>query len=77
MPDNEAPRARIAKSLRVVRESPGAAARLYIDGELFEYATVDGFSVHPKRGQIPSVSVQIAAQTVEVDDCVQPPAEES
>lgn len=58
---------RIAKVLRVVRESAGAA-RLYIDGEYFEYATVDGFTVHPKRKELPAVTVTIAAWRVEVVD---------
>ena len=40
---------KIAKTLRVVREGTGHA-RLYIDGEPFDYATVDGFTVHPRAG---------------------------
>lgn len=59
---------KIAKTLRVVREGPGRPARLYIDGELFEYATVDGFGVHPRRGEMPGVTVTIAASRVEVVD---------
>lgn len=60
----------IPKELRVVRDNPGAAARLYIDGELFPHATIDGFAVHPQRGRLPSVSVSIAAQSVIVEDSV-------
>jgi hypothetical protein len=65
----------IAKTLRVVREGSGHA-RLYIDGEYFEYATVDGFTVHPKRNEIPGVTVTIAAWRVElVDDIDAKPGE--
>lgn len=64
---------KIAKSLRVIRDTLGSAARLEIDGELFPFATVDGFSVHPKRGQMPSVTVSIAAESVELLDSVTPP----
>lgn len=67
---------KIAKTLRVVREGTGTPARLYIDGELFEYATVDGFSAHPRRGEIPCVTVTIAAWRVElVDDIDAKPGE--
>jgi len=59
---------KIAKTLRVVREGIGAPARLYIDGEYFEYATVGGFTVHPARGEMPGVTVTIAAWRVEVVD---------
>jgi hypothetical protein len=59
---------RIAKTLRVVREGTGTAARLYIDGELFDYATVNGFSVHPARNEMPGVTVTIAAGRVELVD---------
>ncbi len=61
---------KIAKTLRVVREGVGRPARLYIDGEEFEYATVDGFSVHPKRNEMPGVTVTIAAWRVELVDDV-------
>jgi len=61
---------KIAKTLRVVREGTGRAARLFIDGEPFDYATVDGFSVHPKRGEMPGVTVTIAAWRVELVDDV-------
>lgn len=59
---------KIAKTLRVVREGPGRPARLYIDGELFDCATVDGFTVHPKRDEMPCVTVSIAAWRVELVD---------
>ena len=59
---------KIAKTLRVVREGPGRPARLYIDGEPFGYATVDGFTVHPERGEMPGVAVTIAAWRVELVD---------
>ena len=61
---------KIAKTLRVVREGTGGAARLYIDGELFDYATVNGFSVHPARNEMPGVTVTIAAWRVELVDDV-------
>lgn len=67
---------RIAKTLRVVREGPGQAARLFIDGEPFDYATIDGFTVHPRRGDMPGVTVTIAAWRVElVDDTNARPGE--
>jgi hypothetical protein len=67
---------RIAKTLRVVREGTGGPSRLYIDGELFGYATVDGFTVHPRRNEMPAVSVTIAAWRVElVDDVDAKPGE--
>lgn len=67
---------KIAKTLRVVREGTGGAARLFIDGEPFDYATVDGFSVHPRRGEMPGVTVTIAAWRVElVDDAGAEPGE--
>lgn len=67
---------KIAKTLRVVREGSGPA-RLYIDGEPFDYATVDGFAVHPKRNEMPGVTVTIAAWRVElVDDIDAKPGDE-
>jgi hypothetical protein len=66
---------KIAKTLRVVREAAGAS-RLYIDGEYFPYATTDGFTVHPKRKELPCVTVTIAAWRVElVDDMDAGPGE--
>jgi hypothetical protein len=59
---------RIAKVLRVVRDGPSGAARLYVDGELFPWATTDGYSVHPQRGVMPGVTVTIAGFRVEVED---------
>jgi hypothetical protein len=59
---------KIAKTLRVVREGAGGASRLYIDGEPFDYATVDGYTVHPRRGEMPGVTVTIAAWRVELVD---------
>jgi hypothetical protein len=67
--------ARVAKVLRVIRERPGGPARLEIDGEPFPYATLDGFTVHPKRAELPGVTLAIAAWRVEVvDDAGAPPA---
>jgi hypothetical protein len=66
---------KIAKTLRVVRHGNGGS-KLYIDGVPFDYATVDGFSVHPKRGEMPGVTVTIAAWRVElVDDIDAKPGE--
>jgi hypothetical protein len=59
---------KIAKVLLVVREKVGEPARLYIDGELFPYATVDGFTVNPQRNQMPCVTLTIAAWRVELED---------
>lgn len=59
--------AKIARRLQVVREG-STPARLYIDGVLFPYATVDGFTVHPHRGRMPGVTVTIAGCRVEVTD---------
>lgn len=55
----------LAKSLIVVQERAGAA-KLFIDGEPFPYATLDGFSVHPKRGNAPGVSCTLYADRVEL-----------
>lgn len=59
---------KFATKLEVVRPAGQAHARLYIDGKLFPYATLDGFTVHPQRGQAPSVAVVIYAESVEVRD---------
>lgn len=59
---------RIANTLRVIRDRPGAPARLEIDGELFPYGTLDGFTVHPRRGELPGVALSIVAWRVEVVD---------
>lgn len=65
---------KVAKTLKVVREGPGRAARLFIDGEPFDYATADGFSVHPQRNEMPGVTLTIAAWRVElVDDTASNP----
>lgn len=58
---------RMAKVLRVVKNGTGPAV-LEIDGALFPFFTVDGFTVHPQRAQLPSVSVTIVADRVEVVD---------
>jgi hypothetical protein len=60
--------AKIAHVLRVERDKPGSPARLYIDGELFPYATIDGFTVHPQRNEMPGVTVTIAGWRVELTD---------
>lgn len=66
---------KIARTLRVVRES-GGPARLCIDGEHFPYATVGGFTVHLKKKELPAVTVTIAAWRVElVDDMDAKPGE--
>lgn len=60
---------RLAKVLRVVRHGP-RPAELYIDGELFGYATVDGFTAGPTaKSTLPSVALRIVGHRVEfVDD---------
>lgn len=64
---------RLAGKLRVVNAGTHAA-RLYIDGVLFGYATLDGFTVHTGRRtghnpKMPGVTLTIAASRVEfVDD---------
>lgn len=73
-PTEPAPGAKIAKVLQVVNEG-GHHAQLYIDGELFPWATVEGFTVHAgKRAQIPAVHVSIAAYRVEVVDDLNRPS---
>jgi hypothetical protein len=67
-----APPVRIAKELRVERTGLGAA-RLYIDGELFPYATVEGFTVAPRRGEAPGVSLTIIGASVHVTDVLELP----
>lgn len=54
--------------LKVVRKRMGGPAELYIDGELFRWATIDGFEVRPNRGSQPGVTLTIAAMRVEVED---------
>lgn len=74
MPDK--PRLQIAKVLRVVNEG-GRYATLYIDGEPFTYATVDGFHVSSmaQNPKMPGVTLTIAASRVEfVDDLDRPGA---
>lgn len=61
---------RIPKQLRVVRDKAGGPARLYIDGDLFPFATADGFTVHPQKTQMPCVSLSIAAWSVVVEDSI-------
>lgn len=62
---------KMAETLKVVRN--GGAARLYIDGKLFEYATDAGFTIHPSRDEMPGVSLRISAYRVEVIDDVSAP----
>jgi hypothetical protein len=59
---------KIAKELRVVRASLGRPARLYIDGELFPYATSEGFTVSPRRNEMPGVNLTIVGDRVELVD---------
>ena len=61
---------KVAQTLRVERSRAGGHALLYIDGELFPYGTVDGFSVHPRKNELPGVTLTIAAWRVEVCDDV-------
>lgn len=65
---------KVAGVLRVVNEGKGAA-RLYIDGVMFGYATADGFDVHTGNrkhgGHIPGVTFTVVAQRVEVVDDIE------
>lgn len=70
----EQPAVQVAGVLRVIREGHAGPARLEIDGVPFPFATVDGFSVHPAKGRIPSVTVSIAAWRVELVDDIGAPA---
>lgn len=69
----------LAKVLRVVNEG-GQSATLYIDGEPFAYATVDGFHVSSMTHQdlkMPGVTLTIAASRVEfIEDLNRPSATE-
>jgi len=60
---------KVARVLRVVRRGP-RPAELYIDGELFGYATVDGFTAGPTaKNTLPSVSLRLVGHRVEfIDD---------
>lgn len=58
----------LADTLRVVRNGGGQAARLYIDGELFPWATDDGFTVNPRRGEGTYVMLKLVGRRVEVTD---------
>jgi len=62
---------KVARVLRVVNEGKGAA-RLYIDGVMFGYATHDGFDVHTgsrrHQAMMPAVTLTIVAHRVEVVD---------
>lgn len=58
---------RMAKLIRVVRDGTDHA-HLEIDGEVFPFFTAEGFTVHPERGKLPSVSTVIVAERVEVID---------
>lgn len=44
--------------------------RMWIDGKLFEYGTLDGFHINPRRTEQPGVTLTIAAASVEVRDSV-------
>lgn len=57
---------RLAKELRIVMCPNLGAGRLYIDGELFPYFTVDGFTTHLRRAQPRGVTLTIAAESVVV-----------
>lgn len=59
---------KIPRELKIVRRKGEKSARLYIDGEYFPFATVDGFSTHPQKNQMPCVIVSLVAWTVKVED---------
>jgi hypothetical protein len=54
--------------LHVVRDRLGAAGRLYVDGEVFPYATADGFHVDVNRGSMAGVTMKMVASSVSVED---------
>lgn len=58
---------RIAEKI-VVERLPNRSVRMWIDGELFTYGTLDGFSVHPRREGSPGVTMTVMAMSVEVRD---------
>lgn len=58
---------RLAEKI-VVERTPGGIPRLWIDGKLFEYAIVTGYSCEVRRAQTPGVTITIAAASVEIRD---------
>jgi hypothetical protein len=62
--------------LLVVRRLGTAHATLFIDGEAFNYATIDGFTVGPtRRAQLPAVHLSVAARRLELLDDMRPAPE--
>jgi hypothetical protein len=69
------PHVTIAKELKIVRNGFGPA-ELYIDGVLFPYATVDGFSHQATRREMPTVHVAIVAEKVAIVNDINAPRED-
>lgn len=58
----------IVPDLLEVRPDSDGVSRLYIDGELFKYGTVEGVTVGPiMREEEPSVTLRIVGMRVTVD----------
>lgn len=67
---------RVPDSIRIEKHGEGPA-RMWIDGVLFEYGTVSGFTVNPRRGEMPAVTLSIVAMRIElVDDTQRKPADD-
>jgi hypothetical protein len=64
----ELPQYRLARQLTVVRLHPGEHGILFVDGSPFSLYTVDGFTIHPTKPRMPTVSLSIAAKSVRVID---------
>ena len=74
MSEPNEPTHKIAWELRIIRADVGSPARLYIDGELFPYGTSSGFTTNPRKNEMPSVSFEIVADRVIVEDNIDPKA---
>lgn len=66
--DNARIEYRIARVIKVVRDKINGPATLFVDGELFPYATADGYSFHPQRNEMPGVTFTLVAERVELID---------
>jgi hypothetical protein len=62
----EGPPVAIPRVLRL-EQAEGKAGRLYVDGVVFPWATVDGFRIDVQRGKLPGVSLVLAAEKVEAE----------
>jgi hypothetical protein len=62
----------IARLIEVRRERPGRPADVTIDGWRVPWATATGWTVNPRRAEMPCVSVEIVAERVELTDSMGP-----